>query len=131
MEVSLFLAKFWGWYLIIFFIILSFNPKRIKQIFEFLKDQKFAVLASFLAIIVGLINILLHNIWEANWTIIVTLLGWAALLKGVIMFIFPQKAVKSIEFINIKLVQAVYIFFFMCGLYLLNMGYELIPYEGY
>jgi cobalamin synthase len=131
METSLFLAKFWGWYLIIFFVILSFNPSRIKQILEFLKDQKFAVLASFLAIIVGLINILLHNIWEASWTIIITLLGWAALTKGLVMFIFPQKAVKSIEYINIKLVQAVYIFLFMCGVYLLNMGYELIPYEGY
>jgi hypothetical protein len=131
MDMSIFLAKFWGWYLIIFFVILSFNPSRIKQIFDYLKDQKFAVLAAFLAIIVGLINILLHNDWETGWPIIITLLGWAALLKGVIMFIFPQQAVKSIEFINIKLVQAVYIFLFMCGLYLLNMAYGLIPYEGY
>jgi len=70
-------------------------------------------------------------VWEAGWILIITLLGWAALLKGIVMFIFPQQAVKSIEFINIKLVQAVYIFFFMCGLYLLNMAYGLIPFEGY
>lgn len=131
MDVSIFLAKFWGWYLIIFFVILSFNPSRIKQILEFAKDQKFAILASFLAIIIGLLNILFHNIWEANWTIIITLLGWTALLKGVVMFIFPVKAIQTIDFINIKLIQAVYIFLFMCGVYLLNMGYELIPYEGY
>lgn len=131
MDVSIFLAKFWGWYLIIFFVILSFNPSRIKQILEYAKDQKFAILASFLAIIIGLLNILFHNIWEANWTIIITLLGWTALLKGVVMFIFPVKAIQTIDFINIKLIQAVYIFLFMCGLYLLNMGYELIPYEGY
>ena len=31
MENSLFFTKFWGWYLIIFFFILSFNPKRIKH----------------------------------------------------------------------------------------------------
>lgn len=131
MEMSIFLAKFWGWYLIIFFVILSFNPSRIKQILEYLKDQKFAVMASFIAIIFGLINILLHNVWEADWTIIITLLGWAALIKGLTMFIFPQKAVKSIEYINFKLVQAVYIFLFLCGLFLLNMGYGLIPVEGY
>ncbi|MCR9182658.1 MAG: hypothetical protein NXH73_07000 [Flavobacteriaceae bacterium] len=131
MEVSLFLAKFWGWYLILFFFILSFNPKRIKQIFEFLKDPKFAIIVSFLAIFIGLINIMLHNIWEANWTIIITLIGWAALFKGLLMFIVPQKATQSIEFINIRFVQAVYIFLFMCGLYLLNMGYGLIPYQGY
>jgi hypothetical protein len=131
MDMSIFLAKFWGWYLIIFFVILSFNPARIKQIFDYLKDQKFAVLASFLAIIFGLINILLHNVWEADWTIIITLLGWAALTKGLVMFIFPKKALKAIEYINIKLVQAAYIFLFLCGLYLLNMAYGLIPFEGY
>ena len=41
MDNSIFLAKFWGWYLIIFFFILSLKPKRIKQIFNDLKDQNF------------------------------------------------------------------------------------------
>ena len=40
MDNSIFLAKFWGWYLIIFFFILSFNPKRIKQIFNDLKESE-------------------------------------------------------------------------------------------
>jgi len=127
METSIFLAKFWGWYLFLFFVILSFNPTRIKQIFEYLKDPKFAVLSSFLAIIIGLINILFHNIWEADWRIIITLLGWIALLKGFVMFVFPKKAAQSIDFLRIKLVQAIYIFLFMCGLYLLNMAYEIVP----
>ena len=65
-NTSIFLAKFWGWYLIIFFLILTLNPKRIVQIITDLKDQKFAILAAFIAIIIGLINILLHNIWESN-----------------------------------------------------------------
>ena len=64
MDNSIFLAKFWGWYLIIFFVILSLNPKRIKQIFNDLRDEKFLIVTSFMAIIVGLLNILFHNIWE-------------------------------------------------------------------
>ena len=52
-NVSIFLAKFWGWYLIIFFLILSLNPKRIQQIFEDLKDQKFVIITSFIGIIIG------------------------------------------------------------------------------
>lgn len=127
METSIFLAKFWGWYLFLFFVILSFNPTRIKQIFEYLKDPKFAVLSSFLAIIIGLINILFHNIWEADWRIIITLLGWIALAKGIMMFIAPQQAAKSIAYIRIRFVQAIYLFLFMCGLYLLNMAYEIVP----
>ncbi len=128
MDVSIFLAKFWGWYLIIFFLILSFNPTRIRQIFEDLKDQKFVILAAFIAVIVGLINILFHNIWEANWTILITLIGWIALAKGLMLFAFPNLVAKSLEFIHIKLVQLIYMLLFLLGIFLLNMGYQLVPY---
>lgn len=126
MDISEFLAKFWGWYLIIFFLILSFNPKRIKQIFNDLKDEKFLIVSSFLAIIVGLLNVLFHNIWEANYKIVITLIGWLALLIGLSLFIFPKRTVTWLEFINIKFVQVIYTLLFFVGIYLLNMGYEIL-----
>ncbi|MGB8703473.1 MAG: hypothetical protein WCD31_00440 [Gillisia sp.] len=128
MEVSIFLAKFWGWYLLIFFFLLSYNPIRIKQIFEDLKDQKFAIIASFLAIIVGILNILFHNIWEADWRVIITLIGWMALGFGLLLFVFPTLTTKRLILINVKLVQVIYVLLFLVGIYLLNNGYELIPY---
>ena len=112
MENSIFLAKFWGWYLIIFFVILTFNPRRIKQIFSDLKDEKFLILSSFLLIIIGLLNILFHNIWEANWKLIITLMGWISLYIGLLLFIFPKKTVATLEYINIKLVQLIYVLLF-------------------
>ena len=128
MDTSIFLAKFWGWYLIIFFLILSFNPTRIRQIFEDLKDQKFVILAAFLAIIVGLLNILFHNKWESEWTIIITLMGWGALIEGLVLFAFPNLVAKWLEYIHIKLVQVIYILMFLIGIFLLNMAYRLVPY---
>ena len=127
METSIFLAKFWGWYLLIFFFILSVNPKRIRQIIEDLKDQKFIILAAFIAIIVGLLNILAHNIWEANWTIVVTLIGWIALSIGLALFAFPKASVKQIEILNLKLIQVLYMLLFLVGIYLLNMAYQVVP----
>ena len=125
-NMSIFLAKFWGWYLIIFFVILSFNPKRIKQIFTDLKDEKFLIITAFMAIIVGLINVLFHNIWEPNWKLIITLLGWLSLFIGLSLFIFPKKTVAWLEFINIKLVQLIYTLLFFIGIFLLNMGYRIV-----
>lgn len=126
MDSSLFLAKFWGWYLIIFFLILSLNPKRIKQIFNDLKDEKFLIVTSFMVIIVGLLNILFHNIWELNWKLIITLIGWIALLEGLFLFIFPKRTVAWLEFFNIKLVQVLYIMLFFVGIYLLNIAYGIV-----
>ncbi|WP_345276488.1 hypothetical protein [Litoribaculum gwangyangense] len=127
MDNSIFLAKFWGWYLIIFFLILSFNPKRIKQIFSDLNDEKFLIIASLIAIIVGLLNILFHNMWEPNWKLIITLIGWLSLYIGLSLFIFPKPTVSLLEYINIKLVQVIYTLLFFTGLFLLNMAYGIVP----
>ena len=127
MDNSIFLAKFWGWYLIIFFLILSLNPKRIKEIFNDLNDEKFLIVTSFVAIIVGLLNILFHNIWEPNWKLIITLIGWVSLYIGLSLFIFPSRTITILKFINIKLVQVIYTLLFFTGLFLLNVVYEIIP----
>lgn len=127
MDKSIFLAKFWGWYLIIFFLILSYNPKRIKQIFNDLKDEKFLIISSFIAIIVGLLNILFHNIWEPNWKLIITLIGWISLYIGLSLFILPKPTVAILDFINVKLVQVIYTLLFFTGLFLLNIVYGIIP----
>lgn len=128
MDVSLFLAKFWGWYLIIFFVILTFNPIRIKQIFEDLKDEKFLILSSLLATIVGLLNILFHNVWNPSWTLIITLIGWMSLFIGLALFMIPKATVIWLNYINVKLVQVIYTLLFLTGLLLLNQVYGIVLY---
>lgn len=128
METSLFLAKFWGWYLIVFFVILTFNPIRIKQIFEDLRDEKFLILSSLLATIVGMLNILFHNIWMPSWPLIITLIGWTSLFIGLALFIVPKATVAWLNFINIKLVQVIYTLLFLVGLFLLNQVYGIVLY---
>ncbi len=128
MDTSLFLLKFWGWYCMIFFFILCFNPKRIKQIIEDIQDEKFTILISFLAIIIGLLNILFHNVWEANIRLVVTLFGWLALLKGIMLLTFPRTTTKGITKMNIKFVQAMYFFVFLIGVLLLNEAYGIVPF---
>lgn len=127
-TISIYLAKFWGWYLIIFFLILSLNPKRIQQIIADLKDQKFVILISFMAIIIGLVNILLHNIWADDWTIIVTFIGWISLLIGLSLFIFPDRTINWITIINVKFLQVLYMVLFLLGIFLLNMAYGIVLY---
>lgn len=128
METSYFLAKLWGWYLVIFFLVLSVKPERIKQIFTDFKDPKFALVTAFLAFIIGLLNINFHNIWSSSWTVIITLLGWSCLGMGLLLFIIPQRTATFLLNMNIKLIQFFYVLLFLLGIYLLNMGYELVLY---
>ncbi|NNC50542.1 MAG: hypothetical protein HKO01_08425 [Flaviramulus sp.] len=128
MDNSIFLAKFWGWYLIVFFLILSLNPKRIKQIFNDLKDEKFLIIFAFMAIIVGLLNILFHNIWEPSYKFVITLIGWLSFFLGLALFMFPKQTVTWLVLINIKLVQVIYTLLFLVGIFLLNVVYGIVPF---
>lgn len=128
MEISLFLAKFWGWYLLIFFFVLSFNPDRIRQINTDLKNEKFQILIAFIAIVMGLLNILFHNVWAPDWRFLITLLGWLALFSGLGLFVFPTHTSKKLAVINVKLIQVTYFLLFLLGVFLLNIGYQIVLY---
>jgi hypothetical protein len=127
MEAITVLTKFWGWYLIIFFLILTLKPLRIKQIFNDLKNERFRFTMSFLAIILGLVNILLYNKWLTDWTFIITLFGWIALFIGLALFVLPKQTVDMLIRLNVKFVQLVYMLLFLLGLFLLNMAYGVVP----
>ncbi|CAM1342744.1 conserved membrane hypothetical protein [Tenacibaculum aestuarii] len=128
MDISVFLLKFWGWYCIIFFFVLSFNPKRVKQIVDNLKDARFLIILSLFAIIIGLLNVLAHNIWEPNIKLVVTLFGWLALIKGIILFTFPKQTISLLKQTNLKFIQALYVLLFFLGLFLLNEAYGIVPF---
>lgn len=128
METSYLLAKLWGWYLFIFFLVLSIKPQRIKQIFTDFKDQKFSLITAFLAFILGLLSIHFYNQWNASWVTIISLLGWVSMSFGLLLFIIPKQTANFLLTMNIKLIQFLYVLLFLLGVYLLNMGYELILY---
>jgi hypothetical protein len=123
MDISIFLAKFWGWYMITFFVLIMLYPKRIKQLFDFSSDDRFAIIISFMAIIIGLLNIIAHDLWVSDWRIIITLLGWLAFIKGITIFAFPDINKKWLENIDFKWFQFLIFLLFLMGIFLLNQAY--------
>ncbi len=128
MELSVFLAKFWGWYLITFFVLFIFHPKRIKQLFDFVKDEKFTMIISIMAITFGLVSIIAHSLWVADWRLVITLLGWVVFIKGVVYFSFPQLALKWVEKVDFKWFQFIMFLSFLIGIILLNQAYGLVQF---
>jgi hypothetical protein len=35
--------------------------------------------------------VLVHNVWTADWRVIITVFGWLAVIGGVIRILFPQQ----------------------------------------
>jgi hypothetical protein len=49
-----------------------------------------------LTLLLGLMVVSMYNVWEFNVWLIVTLLGWAMVVKGVIYFLVPGSALKGV-----------------------------------
>jgi len=46
---------------------------------------------------IGLLVILLHNLWTANWVVIITIFGWCGVIKGIWLIVFPKSVGKLTE----------------------------------
>lgn len=94
METSVLIAKIISVIYLSFGVGLIFNTSFYKKGIEKLLDSaSFTILAGMIAVIIGIVIIEFHNIWEKNWTIVITIVGWIALIKGILLLTFPKSMV--------------------------------------
>lgn len=53
-------------------------------------------LMGFTTVIIGFLIVNYHNIWGKDWTVLITIMGWLALIKGVLIIAFPN-VVQSVS----------------------------------
>jgi uncharacterized membrane protein HdeD (DUF308 family) len=124
METSQFLAKLLGLYCVIVSGALLINRAAFQA---FLRDEAkhpgFLLLSGFLALIVGLLIILSHNIWR-GWPILVTLIGYLALFKGIVRLYFTHWTNRVIRgFAESPQYIAMVTFSFVLGMVLIYFGW--------
>ena len=126
MNASLFIAKMFGLYIIILALILLFKRGLFKRVMEdFSRNYAVLFLTGIFTIFIGLAIILTHNIWVKNWTVIITIFGWMALIKGIWLLAFPETVSKFSDLYTrgkaLPIVHA--IIALLVGIYLTYMGF--------
>ncbi|MBI1367501.1 MAG: hypothetical protein GC162_02485 [Planctomycetes bacterium] len=63
--------------------------------FRLIKDDLFAhpsliYLGGFVSLVFGMVIVNKHNVWVADWVGLVTIVGWLATLKGIVLIAFPR-----------------------------------------
>lgn len=124
MDISIFLAKVLGLYLIIMAIAVFVN---IRKLSSTINDDSlpFLFLSGAISLIVGLLIIVSHNIWEADWKVLITLIGWLAVIKAITRLVFPKHALKMIKrFLkNTRSCQISAVVMLILGAYLSYVGF--------
>ena len=100
MELSLFLAKLFGIYMLIVACLWLARGEVISRTLEELFDNRAMLfLSGLLALAAGIAIVISHSVWEANWRGLITIIGYGSIAKGIARIGFPdlpQKAVGSL-----------------------------------
>ncbi len=121
MEISIFFARLWGSFFIIFGLLFIITRQLGKTI-EMTDDKSFVISTGYITLLMGLVTVILHNIWVADWRIVVTILGWSTLLKGISKVGFPEQIHKQAQrFKKKQWISAVIII--LLGIFLLWMSF--------
>lgn len=126
MENSILLARFIGPYIVVIGISLLLNLKYYQSIMEsFFRNLALVYITGLITFVAGLAVVLFHNIWTMDWRIIITLFGWNALIKGVVLVVFPGASAKMTDrFVkNFKLVAIPWAIMLAIGIFLIAKGY--------
>jgi hypothetical protein len=59
---------------------------------EFLRSHALIYLSGLLTMTAGVTVVLVHNVWTADWRIVITLLGWLAAIGGATRIVMPQQS---------------------------------------
>lgn len=73
-----------------------------------------------LALLIGAVVVVFNNMWTSGLPLLVTILGWIALIKGVFIMIFPGAAASLYKKFNKKGVLVA------CGVVALVIGLALL-----
>ncbi len=57
----------------------------------FMADIPLIIVFGMLTLVAGLAIVNAHNLWVPDWRVIVTVLGWLAIVRGVVAILFPIK----------------------------------------
>ena len=98
MELSLFLAKLFGIYLLIIAVLWALRGDIISKVIEeFFASRAMLFVSGLLALAVGIAMAIGHSVWELNWRGLITLFGYVSIAKGIARIGFPSVVQKSVS----------------------------------
>lgn len=99
MDSSMFLAQLFGLLYFVMGIGMLTNQAQFKKVFtDMTTSATFQYLCGMIAVVSGFAIVTFHNIWVRDWVVLVTLMGWASLIKGVLLLVAPGMIVSKAKF---------------------------------
>ncbi|MDD5213850.1 MAG: hypothetical protein PHG82_05480 [Candidatus Gracilibacteria bacterium] len=88
---SILIGSLLGPLVLVIGISLVFNTQLyLKMIKDFIKEPVALFVSAMRGFVIGLVMIQNNNIWSMTWEMIITILGWAILIKSTLLLLIPN-----------------------------------------
>ena len=89
------------------------------------RDPGLIFVSGILLLVTGLAIVRAHNIWAGGWPVLVTVLGWLAVLGGIVRMLFPIQLAAIVAGVgqSTGLIAAVAVVLLVLGAFLSFKGY--------
>lgn len=121
MDITIFFARLWGSFFIIFGLLFIIS-RQLRKTIEMTDDKAFVISTGYITLIMGLVTVILHNVWVASWEVAITILGWSTLLKGISKIGFPEMIHKQAQRFKKKQWLSAF-FLILLGAWLMYMSF--------
>lgn len=123
-AVSSFFAQVIGFYLFFICLAMIVQAQRFKKIMtEVLSHPGSLFICGATNILFALVVLVPHNLWVADWQVLITVIAWLALLKGLATLFFPEMFVSMFKNLMNKTGYHVWTWLWLLvSLYLIWMG---------
>lgn len=118
MDQTTYFALVWGAALLTFGL-LSITADRSDDADQTARDKESVSTSGALSFFAGLITVIFHNVWVWDWPLAITILGWSAMINGLVRLLFAN-LFRKYNLLKYRWVTA--ILFIALGASLLLMG---------
>jgi hypothetical protein len=89
------------------------------------RDPALIFVSGILVFVAGIAIVRVHNIWSGGWPVLVTVLGWLAVLGGLVRMLFPIQLAAIVVGVgqSTGLIAAVAVVLLVLGAFLSFKGY--------
>jgi hypothetical protein len=95
MLTSIFIAKLMGPILFVVGISILINEKSTRAMAkEVLGSHALIYIFGIVDLLLGLVLVTVHNVWVADWRVIITVIGWLSIVRGLVRILFAPRIIK-------------------------------------
>lgn len=124
-ELTTFLAQVWGPTLVLIGLTLLINRAYYRALYRSLSSEKLTLFVTgIIALVAGIVHVHAHTSMETFSAGVITVLGFATLLKGVVLIVMPTAVAQfSVRVIESRIFVVAAAAALLFGGYLVLVGY--------